>query len=458
MPRDKKQVDASTDTGSGVIENILENSSKKKSNKKDMDFASTLLDQAIKEFGSSHVKSYDDFLNSVYGVPIYKNLALQYLLAIDVIPLGRLINVVGPFGVTKSNFCWYLAALYLRYDGYIAFIDSERKGNPDQIHNLLMTYLNLGQDRSRWFSWNQAETLDKLLDYNVWYIKKLEEFGGKTINRPFMLLNDSLGSVTNEENVEKRFDDKDISGFSAARNAAKLSEDMQVFGPKLFDLPATGVFINHQKVKIATDGQPARAAYLPPVKSEKGGEHQRFAYSWIIELNPLRKDKVVCNGVSMSYPCYKMTTKKNAMGSNRPYIEVPYRYVWRGNKDGEELIWYDWNASLVLLLTDDKIFDQKKVVDPVIDIGYRPGKGYYSKRLGVEDLNITDFGQAIHDNPEVCAELQDKVLCIRRKPSYGNLITGIDKPQFSGIVPESEAGTVEPAGGEEVQKPAEEGV
>lgn len=420
------------------------------------DFASALLDSAIKEFGSTHVKTYDDFLGSIYGVPIHNNLALQYLLGIDVIPLGRLINVVGPFGVTKSNFCWYLASLFLRYNGYVAFIDSERKGNPDQIHNLLTTYLNLNQERSSWFSWNQAETLDLLLDYNVWYIKKIEEAGGKKLNRPFMLLNDSLGSVTNEESVEKRFDSEDIKGFSAARNAAKLSEDMQVFGPRLFDLPAVGLFINHQKVKIAGEGQPARAAYLPPVKSEKGGEHQRFAYTWIIELNPLRKDKVSHDGVVTQYPCYKMTTKKNAMGSARPYIEVPYRYLWKGDKEGSEFIWYDWNASLVLLLTDDKIF-APSTVNKIIDIHSKGGK-YSSDRLGISDVSITEMGDAIHKDKALYEELQEKLLCIRRKPSFGELLEGIDKPQLGGLFQAADDSAAGEQTGEEATNTTSEGL
>lgn len=398
--------------------------------KKQLDFSQSLFDMAVKTFGTSHVKTYDDFLNSVYGVPIHKNLALQYLLGVDVIPLGRLINVVGPFGVTKSNFCWYLASLFLRYDGYIPFIDSERKGNPNQIHNLLNTYVNLPSESTHWFSWNQAETLDLLLDYNVFFIKKLEELGGKKIGRPVLLLNDSLGSVTNEESVEKRMDDEDIKGFSAARNAAKLSEDMQVFGPRLFDLPAVALFINHQKVKIATEGQPARAAYLPPVKSEKGGEHQRFAYTYIIEINPLRKDKVSHDGVVTQYPCFKMTTKKNSLGSNRPYIEVPYRYFWKGNNEGEELIWYDWNASLIHLLTDEKIFSPSEV-DKYVDIRSK-GSKYSSEKLGLTDVSITQLGAAIHDNEALCKDLQDKLLQIRRKPVYGTIVAGIDKPQSCG--------------------------
>ena len=403
----------------------------------DFSFATHLTDAAIKHFGPTHVKGFDEFLGSIYGVPIYNNLALQYLVGVDVIPLGRLINVVGPFGVTKSNFCWYLASLFLRYGGYVANIDSERKGNPDQVHNLLRTYLNFDKlpHHREWFAWEPVETLDLLLDFNVWYVKQLEtakQATGLNINKPVLLLNDSLGSVTSEEAGEKRMNDDEIQGFSAARNAAKLSEDMQVFGPRLSELPVTALFINHQKKVLAAPGG-GRPSFMPPQKSEKGGDHQRFAYTWIFELNRIGSDKIVEDGVTVKYPKFKFTMKKNATGSERPYIEVPYQYFWKGDTEGSELIWYDWNAALVLLLTDDKIMS-KEEVRAVLNITKTRGK-YSCDRVGAEGVSITELGAAIHKDPVLVQELQDKVLKIRRKKSHGTLIEGIDRDQLLNAFP-----------------------
>jgi hypothetical protein len=220
---------------------------------------------------------------------------------------------------------------------------------------------------------------------------------------------------------------------------------MQVFGPRLSELPLTALFINHQKVKLAQQGAPGRPSYLPPQKSEKGGDHQRFAYTWIFELNRTGSDKILEDGVQVKYPKFRFTMKKNATGSERPYIDVPYKYLWKGDEEGSELIWYDWNASLVLLLTNDDIFN-KDDVRAVVDITIKKGGGklpqgktgrYCSERLGLDGVTITELGAAIHRDAALVQELQDKVLKIRRKKSHGLLIEGIDRDQLLNAFPES---------------------
>jgi len=383
-------------------------------------FQDQLFDAAVKQFGSA-VSGWDDFLKSTYGVPIHNNLPLQYLVGVDVIPLGRMINVVGPWGVTKSSFSWYLATLFMRFSGMVMFLDSEGKSNESQTRAMVSTYLEMEKMHNKWFHHDKATTLDQLLDFNVWYIKQVSEMGGKAINTPIMLLNDSLGAITSEEAVEGRMNDEDIKGFSAARNASKLKEDIQVFASVLRNTPITGLYINHQKKVVDQNG--GRASYLPALKSETGGEHQRFQYTWILELNQIRTDK----GIENQIPVFKITTKKNATGPKRDKgIEVPYERLWRGEQvEGNELLWYDWNASLAMLLTDDKIMDLAEVAK-VFDITCK-GNRYSSKELGLDKVMDREMGAAIHANPELVKRLQDTVLQIRRKPTYGKLIDGIDR-------------------------------
>lgn len=404
-----------------------------------------LFDAAVKQFGSS-VTAWSDFLKSTYGVPIYNNLPLQYLVGVDVIPLGRMINVVGPWGVTKSSFSWYIATLFMRMSGIVLFLDGEGKSNESQTQAMVSTYLELEKLKSKWFHHNRADNLDQLLDYNVWYIKKCAEMGGKKTNTPILLLNDSLGAITSEEAVDGRLNDEDVKGFNAARNANKLKEDIQVFSSILRNIPVTGLYINHQKVKVS-EGGGGRPSYMPPIKSETGGEHQRFQYTWILELNQIRTDK----GIENQIPIFKITTKKNATGPKRDRgIEVPYERLWRGSQvEGNELLWYDWNAALAMMLVDEKLFDPDKVAE-VFDIKYSQNR-YSSKMLGLDRVLDREMGAAIHANPKLVETLQDTVLQIRRKPQYGSVIEGIDRgnpgPELlaasEGSLPEEVSGSPE---------------
>jgi hypothetical protein len=376
---------------------------------------------AVKTFGADNIKSWDEFTSSVYGVPIVNNLPLQYLLGVDCLPLGRLISVVGSWGTSKSSFCWYLGSLFARYGGLVPFIDAEFKSNPAQIRSILQSQLT--RSPQEYFLYQKARTIDTILHGMLFWSEQLKVAGGREKGVPLLLVVDSIGTVTTQKAVDKRLENGETPGFTAAHTANSIKEGLQVFSPRMEDLPMLCLLVNHQKTKLDTSGGGGRPSYGPPPTTEGGGTHKDFQYSMTIQINKGLKEKTLSGGIT---PHVLFTMKKSSLGREplRP-IEVPYRSTKRITEKGfDEDIWYDWDHALALMLTDEKLFP-KAAVNDIIDIK-ADGKKFSCKSLGLSGVSAHEVGALIHADKRLVERLQNELLCIRRIEQYGTIVAGTD--------------------------------
>jgi hypothetical protein len=360
---------------------------------------SQLRDNALKDLGGQGIMTMDQFLDSIYGIPIHNNLPLQHMLGVDVLALGRAMTLVGASGTSKSSLGWYMAKLVMEAGGFTVFMDSEQKTNPDQVRAIV----NNDEALTRLLP-TKIYTLDEMIGALKYYANQYTKLVPKK-DVPMLFLVDSLNGITSELTKQK-VDDGEDSGYGTARNIAKLQEFFQVYLPNYLDPnPFLLVIINHRKKDV---DQPK---YGGTTSHEPGGTHKDFMYTWRLEMLKANTTE----SVSGMTPIYKMKVLKSSLGQTYQHsLEIPYESFI--GEDSLEHIYYDWDVALTNLLSNDKI--SKTTLAEVMHFR-RVGNKCTSKTLGLEDVSPKEMGKAIHANPELCKLLQDKVLRIRRKRKFG---------------------------------------
>ena len=412
--------------------------------------SSKLRDSAVKTFGASAVQGLEDFLNSVYGVHLHRNLPMQYLLGVDVLPLSRLLSIVGKPGVGKSSLGWYMAALFSRYTGMVNLIETENKPNPDMAMSIVDNYVKRPDDPN-WFMWVRAKTLDLMLAQMMDIARVMAETPKiMEMNIPVLNFIDSLSAVTSDKAMKQMIEGDGQVGFSAAKNCALFKENLQAYSPTVMNLPVLTVMINHQKDKFTggNDGQPpkpgmTRPAYMPPERTEGGGIHKDFNFSWVLQIDKGKSSATVGDG---SMTVFRFKVKKEAFREAKSSpIEVPLRsrrviQELEGKRLITDQVFFDWDTALTWLLLDEANVP-KTVLAQCFDLKKDPKKGYCSEKLGLEGLTAREMGKAIHDNEQLVKDLQDYVFKIHRKPHYGipRPDCDVDTEKFTGSVVQVES-------------------
>jgi hypothetical protein len=405
-----------------------------------------MFESAQHLWGDSVVVDLNDIFKKLKGIPLRGNIPLQYVIGLDAVPVGRFFNVVGGWGVFKSSFCDYLGSLCILHDGVYAIVETENKVNPFQKESIIRHYINMPEDREVWkrsMMFFKAPSIEKLLQYNLWIAQYVEKhLVGKNI--PVLCVNDSLGNVDLQNNVDilrnvektliaearakRRADageDDDgktggVKGFSDARKAAMISQNMKAFGGNNLDGHLLSfIMLNHQKLKML---DPAQAVMQkgPPPTTESGGEHQRFQYSVILELHQGKKMGTTVD----TTPTVNMRTKKSCFGSTGDrHINVPFKSMWIGGETGKEDMYFDWDMALGMLLTDEKELTtvQRNALKKLIPMSYN-ASCVTCPSLGLEDASKAALGAAIHGSEALSKAVQD-ILMIRHIPTVGTLRT-----------------------------------
>jgi hypothetical protein len=384
-----------------------------------------LRDNALKDLSGTSILTVDQFMDSIYGIPIHNNLPLQHMLGVDVLALGRALTLVGAAGTSKSSLGWYMAKLIMEAGGFVVFIDSEQKTNPDQVRAIID---NDELYRTRLLP-TKVYTIDQMLGSLKYYAQEYSKLVPKR-DVPMMFLIDSLNGITSQDTKDKLDKDEEL-GYDNARTVAKLQAFFQMYLPNYLDRnPFLLVMINHRKKDIE---QPK---YGGVTSHEPGGTHKDFMYTWRLEMSKMGNNESV-DGMT---PIYKMKVLKSSLGQTYSHsLEIPYEsYI---DDTGLEHIRYNWDTALVNLLNNDKI--SKNAIAEVMHLRC-VGKKCTSKTLGLEDVSPAEMGKAIHANPELCKLLQERVLRIRRKRKFGNE----PAPETLGSVSEEHIESGEEAGGD----------
>jgi ABC-type oligopeptide transport system ATPase subunit len=378
--------------------------------------------------GATQIREMANIFDNLYGVSLPpKYLALQYLMGIDVLPLGRTMTLVGPPGCGKSVFGWFLSTIFAKNHGFVCFADAEDKTSMDQVNGI---YASEGLKATDTF-WRQGPKSQEQLFENltVFGQEMSKAIAGGTKGcegMAIMYFVDSINYLAADGTKAKRLDKNEQGsvGYGHAHKANALSEYLAAFVPDFISSwPTSLVTINHQKEKLGDDN---KGGYGGPEKYEPGGVHKDFMYSLNIEF--AKANSIAKHTTTEKRQGMTLKTKKNCFAEHGRQIGI--LMCTSQNKKGTGLLVdFEWGRALVDLLASgqrgwggkDKSYVEVSALSEILEITRESAAKVNCPTLGMVGASPEDVGQAIFDkcdsDPVFYKALQ-RVLWITSKKVY----------------------------------------
>lgn len=314
-----------------------------------------MVAQAFAENGSPFLLVADQTEALHIGIPMYAdpngvvpgNLAFEYLLGMNVFPLGLFVVIIGPSASGKSTLGYEIMRYFYLAGGTYRLVDAESKFSHELIQQILREAYQFWQytQVSNVESWQTAllrqwDNLTSMAQGKLKTASKALKNVGYTI--PHMDLVDTISgkaAVEQQEDVEAA----GASGRGYAVHAMSISGFLRAESHRIQFAPVSTVFVNQEKVGTDTQGRPTSSA--------AGGQSVKFQES--IEIQMRRTGEISENTKFEGYNA-KLSMRKNSM---MPEREIHTRILTADVKTDagyEVRTWFDWNWSLVKLLVDVK--------------------------------------------------------------------------------------------------------
>lgn len=378
-------------------------------------FTRELRDAAIKQFGQEAAPEISEYFH-VEGLSLYDNFALQYVLGIDVLALGRLISVMGPPGGGKTQFCIWLAKQFIKFPGLFLYLDAEQKVSPSQFTSILQ----LPQDRiEAQMIPCRIDSMEDLVAKLIWYGKfYTKHFPDKIM--PLYLLIDSISALTAQKAQEKaQKGEAEDNNMQAAQNAKALTNAIRTFVSEyLSKQPFFVSMITHQKKRIGGEGGFRPGGFnTPQMDMGTGGIHKDFQATWRFIITSTKRHGATVDIESAGRKVdHQLFADKCGMGEDHRRI----KYTTHSYKDPEtnELrMDFDFDSALIRLLTDDKKTG-KKFLQSKIGLVKKAADEYNVNALKLQGLTMREAGRAINESAELIGELQ-KFFRISHHATFG---------------------------------------
>ena len=353
----------------------------------------------------------------VVGIPL-PSLSLMNLLQSSVLPLGRLYQITGEEGSSKSSFLAEMMRWILIYSGYSMVFETEGKDIAElreAIWEYNETWLNV---RSLVDPCDSLDHWMKSLGKEIGEVTKYNEgYGGSPgigWRNPYIFGVDAFTSAAADETIAKI--DKDGSpGRSYPLEANLISTYGRTWPDKLRRTSIIVAGTNHLKPKRDDHGN--------EVSHSPGGKSLKFMESVEIQMKRLNRYKEA----SKSGVWLWIETMKSSIGERLKSARVAMVWDWRYHDDvadWRQHVYFDWHtATLDMLLQFEADKDSKKTwnaINDIVDINSATQGRYWSTRLGIprdKPVRRHEFGKAVDYDRGVCRELFP-ILGITRRPVF----------------------------------------
>jgi hypothetical protein len=353
----------------------------------------------------------------VVGIPL-PSLALMNLFQSSVLPLGRLYQIIGEEGSSKSSFLAELMRWVLIYSGYAMVFENEAKDIAELregIWEYNPTWLNVRSlidpcdSLDHWMR-NLGKEIGEVTRYN-------EGYGGTPglgWRNPYIFGVDAFTSAAAVETIAK-IDKEGAPGRSHPLEANLISQYGRTWTKKLRGTSIIVAGTNHMKPKRDDHGN--------EVPHSPGGKSIKFHESVEIQMKRLGKYKEA----SKSGVWLWIETTKSSIGERLKSVRVAMVWDWHYHDDvadWRQHTYFDWHtATLDTLLQFEADKDSKKTwhaINDVVDINAASQGKFWSTRLGIpkdKAVRRHEFGKAIDHDRGVCRELFP-LLGITRRPVF----------------------------------------
>lgn len=409
-------------------------SSKKKKSKDPATLETGVLalrDAATRGLQGIRTITPEELLDSVVGVPLRGNLAFQYLLGVDVVPLHRALFFVGEEGSGKSVLSWWISNLFIQetHRAAVVFLDLEHKTNPEQIRGVIQNdelYNNCVLPAEL----KSIEDLNQALGFYCGQYLKIWPLQ----NIPIILLIDSLGAATSDKALAELTgtSDKAVTQTEAMERARTLTGRFRALTAEyLSTVPMCIVAVNHLKVKVDMGGGPKKKSFGPAEMYTPGGSHKDYLSTATIQV---KKGACQPGPAGTKHAGIYLTTRKASLAptgrsifvvmqtkmSTMPYKnDIPSPLEVETGALQRMQVNFDWDHSLGALLTEEKADKRgfsKAAVEVIIGAYKLEGRKLTNKHLGLDGVTLSEFGAVVNNQPpEVIRMLQDVIGIYRKR-------------------------------------------
>jgi hypothetical protein len=348
------------------------------------------------------------------GLPL-PSLAMEQVIQSTVLPLGRLVMLVGIEKVGKSGFFFEMVRWFRKHHGFGALLEHESKWNPKWASSII--------------GWDEPDALIHIpcrsiegwqtaLSGLVKDVKK-EMIGDKKNVRPgktwpFIVGVDSIMGKSSET-TQKKIEESGHSQKHWADEARAITDYMRFIPQRIVRWPFLLVGVNHLKPRI----DPKTHARH---RDMAGGRGVNFQESIELELNWARGKKsskiklADRRGFQLRLSC-----ENNSYGEGLRDVNVNV-WMWQEEvehpKTGRDTwvnrtVW-DWHGATVAMLMKTCAAggeDAKRVreVLRIQKVNTRGGSMYYARALGIskkDPVEIDVLGQMVHKDKEMLQALR----------------------------------------------------
>jgi len=351
--------------------------------------------------------------SSLVGLPL-PALSLRYLFQSTMLPLSRIIQIIGQEGSAKSAFLYEVFRWHMFYGGGAVLAENENKDSPELRHSLLMwneewinrlmvkkTHsLEEWQDVFTYFSKNMAKTMDAA------------DGPGRTF--PFAIAVDSLMATAPQAEIEQvEKDGHAVRGYALAANM--IARYMRTMPRRIQDYPFTVIGTNHEK-----PGTDARGI---PTSSVPGGKAVKFMETYEIGMKKASTgadiDKAEYQGLRVD-----MKARKNSLGPSRKMITAELQWWMAEDASGEwrQHTAWDWHsASTEMLLKLENVSGKKTLYNNIRDLlGLKPQRSNRkcaATEIGLEDaVDYRTLAATLENHPDKLRQLYPMLGITERYP------------------------------------------
>lgn len=389
------------------------------------DFTAVLMDKLMDSVGSKDPLAHMG-TSVVVGLPL-QAFSLQYLFGLDVLPVGKSIELVGIPETCKSFFTHEIGRWHVYGQTDLAEFDptihvgryvynlAEPNRDQNDLRNSVIQHTIEGD---RVIVFDQHKVIE---DWQTVCTRICQSFNDMTydngkkieigdVDFPLCMAVDSLSGLT----TRKEFDDVSEEGHAdpGFANAAKsINQYFKILPSMMQGWPITFVVTNHLKPGKSPTG--AITEQIP------GGYAPHFNDSLRLRMRRVRDKEG--GYVDLNRATGRelwIETMKNSMTSSGSQRQLRVQVLWTfDDQDRQKSVW-QWHDATINLLTVGLDKTTKDEIDDLVDLEInQTTRTVTSDRLKLKKVSWDEGGRAIMRDPEIVAGLQ-RIFMVRRQVQW----------------------------------------
>lgn len=340
------------------------------------------------------------------GIGIPAPFVIEYLAWLDVLPLGRVITLVGDPESLKTALMFEFLRWFCVHGGFGAYIENEFRYNQPFMESILREHAEL-------LIPHQCHSQEEWQAALFFYLKKVKEkmlgtseSPGPGRVQPVAFGVDSFSSVLSKETIDKV---KEAGHGDRAHplEALKNTQYLKTLAAEIANWPFTVIFTN--QLKHGTD-QMGR-----PTTRQGGGCQLQFVESLQLRVRKVRQATSEATGETVVD--IRLDCQRNTLGPGDRTTMARMKWNYEVDPDtglSRQVTTWDWDWALVNLLHKQSSKRIKDAIRDLLQITFPKESALTaaaaSPVLGVpasKPISWSEMGKLINSDPELINQLRD---------------------------------------------------